>query len=641
MYFNQPSFALIGPPNTGKTSLFNQLTGSHSRTVNYPGSTVDYLVGESQPKFGIPIKIIDTPGIYTLRPGSLDEEVTINFLERKSSVLVLENIIICLDITQYERHLPLVLQILSYGWPAIVALTMSDLLPKECVPDYLRSELEKRLGVPVVEVDGRARVGVEKLFEKMKTLSNSSFQVELSVPLNREEALFQAKKIIKELAQLKHVNSELQKNRTRLDQWVLHAYLGPIIFFLIMGSFFTAVFWLASPVMELIDQLVGGLGFLIHQNVHPKWVAEILADGVLTSFGAVILFVPQIFILFFGLNLLEDSGYLARAATLVDRPLSIVGLSGKAFVPLLSGFACAVPAIMAARTLRSSRERWVTVFILPLLSCSARIPVYTLLLSFLFFGDSPWKPGVYLALIYIGSMVIGALAAGILNWLLSSSKKVQSSLNKRSQTNHPRRFSAENIFLMELPVYRWPQWKSVFNGSFRRSGIYIKKAGPVIFCLAMFIWLGTHFPRGKENMSETQAMQSSYLGQLGQHMEPVFKPLGVDWRVGVGLLSAFAAREVFVSALAVVFDVTLKDDEAAVRGPLLKAMKEAQFSNGERIFTRASIIGLIVYFMFALQCSSTSAIAGKEMNSWKFAVLQFFVLNILAYVSASAVVHFL
>jgi ferrous iron transport protein B len=307
---------------------------------------------------------------------------------------------------------------------------------------------------------------------------------------------------------------------------------------------------------------------------------------------------------------------LARAATLIDRPFSKLGLSGRSFVPLLSGFACAVPAMMATRNINSSRERWIVLFILPLMTCSARLPVYALLLSFLFFGSRAWQAGIALAILYILSIVIGAVAASLVNRILK----------------HQRR----GHFVMELPVYRQPQWFLIFKTSLYKTKSYAQRAGPVIFAVALTLWLLSSFPR--EN-GQAPPLAHSYTAQIGKKMEPIFKPMGLDWRAGVGLLSAFSAREVFVSSLALVMNLSGHAKDKQLREGLLDKMRNAVFENGQRVFTQASVAGLICFFMLASQCLSTTTMAAREWRSWRLAIFQVVFFNGLAYALSICVVQ--
>jgi ferrous iron transport protein B len=411
--------------------------------------------------------------------------------------------------------------------------------------------------------------------------------------------------------------AETSSHLTRLRRWdrvLVHPILGILIFAAVMGLLFSSIFWMARPVMDLVDHVFGFLAANSSELLGGGFFGDFIGNGLIAGAGSVLIFVPQIFILFFGLQLLEDSGYLARAATIIDRPFQKIGLSGRSFVPLLSGFACAVPGVMAIRNLRSKREKWIATFILPLMTCSARLPVYALLLYFVFRDEPAWKPGVALAGLYLLSIVLGAAAAAILNRML-----------KKERQTPP--------FIMELPFYRRPKWHVVLHTSISKTQSYVVKAGPTIFGFVLLLWLGTHFP-GLHAPNPSDRLRESVVGQAGQVLEPVFKPMGSDWRVGVGLMSAFVAREVFVSSLAVILNVTAEKE--GIQNSLLANMREARTPDGHVLFTPASVMALIVFFMIALQCLSTTSVVWRETGSGKFAFAQILILNSIAYVLAIA-----
>ncbi len=605
--------ALVGRPNSGKTTLFNWLTGSRFRAVNYPGATVECYLGQTHGRYGESLEVIDTPGTYSLFPKSFDEEVTYQTLFKNYKEYDVQGAVVVMDATQWQRQWPLVEQIKESGIPAVVALTMTDLLRKENqnLDDKQLSEL---MQLPVVPIDGQLGGGVSELLQEVRKLERKSgfhppeeWSEDKYKKAQREASIWSAR------VQKNKKNPEdlTYFDRTRYwDDILLHPIAGLLLFFTVMFALFSSIFWLADPFMGWVDE-----GFSWLANSILEWGgegslwADFFSNGLVASLGAVMVFVPQIFILFFGISFLEDTGYLARAATLIDRPFSAVGLSGRSFVPLLSGYACAVPAMMAARNIRSATERWIALFIIPLMTCSARLPVYALLLSFLFFGDAAWKPGLALAGLYFSALILGAIAAAVLSrWLPSDN---------------------EMSFLMELPLYRRPSLRVVLRSAITRTLSYVRRAGPIIFVLAMLIWLGTTFPR-QLDMSETQQLQNSYIGQVGQWVEPIFEPMGSDWRIGIGLISAFAAREVFVSTLAIVFGVTSETEEGLTNS-LISSMKGALWPDGSPLFTFASVMAILVFFMIALQCMSTFAIAVREMRSWRFALTQLIVLNLIAW----------
>lgn len=618
--------ALVGSPNSGKTTLFNWLTGLRYSTVNYPGSTVDYSVGVTHQRFGDSVRLMDTPGVYSLFPKSLDEDVAVKALHQHPQFGSAELVLSVADATQLARHLLVTRQLLESGFRVILAVTMIDLL-REQGKSLDAQLLAKELGCPVVLIDGRLGGGVlELVIEVRRRLGAQADSIQPRrltqwEPQKTEgvirEADDLARRVVREDARLKQGASDARARTARWDRTLLHPIWGVVSFVLVMGLLFTSIYWVAQPFMDAIDEGFSSLAGWVLELAPGSIVADFLANGVLASFGAVLVFVPQIFILFAGITLLEESGYLARAATMMDRPFSWLGMSGRSFVPLLSAHACAVPAMMAARAIGGRRERLLTMFIIPLMSCSARLPVYALLLLFLFYGQPSWIAGLALTVIYFGALVIGAIAAAIGNRIL----KVQD----------------RSFFLMELPVYRRPVLRAVIRRAYDRTLSYVRRAGPVIFVLALVVWAGTTFPN---NQSEDEGVRlsESYAGQLGQLVEPVFAPMGVDWRVGIGLISAFAAREVFVSSLAVVFSVA-DDNEDSMRDSLVARMTEAKLADGSPLFTVASVTGLIVFFIIALQCLSTTAVASRETGSWKFALLQLVAFNLAAYLAAVGVVH--
>ena len=604
---------LIGPPNSGKTTLFNWLTGFKHRVVNYPGSTVLLSTGKLLEKYNLPVQITDTPGVYSLFPQSQDEQATVNSLFENKNISTL---IVVLDASKLEIQLPLLFQLKEAGFPFLVALTMWDLLPKNTIDPTL---LEKSLDVPVIPIKGIIGDGVRDLTESLKSF------IEKKIKSVQKPKQWSQKRFTEISDQSKHIvkDSSLTKNKdilqkkenifysNKFDKIFLHPKKGLFLFACIMFGFFYSIFWFSAPFMDAIDET---FSFLVNQtngilSSYP-YLANFISYGLLSSFGVVLVFVPQIFILFLGLSFLEDTGYLARAVALTDGPLSKIGLSGRSFVPFLSGYACAIPAILAARRLDSTREKFMTFFAIPFMSCSARLPVYAILLGFLFYGQAVWKPSLALSLIYLASFLLGITAVSIMNLVLKKENK--------------------GVFLLDLPIYRRPVLKKVLKNAGKQTQHYIVKAGPAIFTVALAIWVLSHFPLQPE-LNPTERIQQSYAGQIGQMIEPLFGAMGLDWRVGVALIVAFAAREVFVSALILLFSIT----ESAQEIPsLLATMKNASHSDGSLIFTTASVTALVVFFMFSLQCLSTTAVIYKESGSLKLALTQLLVLNVLAYILA-------
>lgn len=636
------SVLLIGSPNSGKTTLFNRLTGLGAKTVNYPGSTVDILVGRIA-KTDPAIEAIDSPGVYSLHPRSPDERITEKtILERPWA-----RIVVVVDVTQMARQLSLVRQ-LKQGFEklgvskdefrdrVLLALTMGDLLSdggKSLRLDLLESEIGARVILVPNRTDdleksqlwtwihdNAARAPVQWQRSDLATPGSGVFP-----PLELRES-----KRIKDLVfGHSESTSNLARERTRkLDRLSLHPVFGPLVFLAVMASIFSMIFWAAQPLMEIFEaafswasEAVLGLSFV--DPDHP--LTRLLTDGIIAGGGAVAVFIPQIFILFVGLVFLEDSGYLSRAATIVDQPLRKVGLGGRSFVPLLSGFACAVPAMLASRAINSKLERLTALFAIPLMSCSARLPVYALLLAFLF-PTEPGLAGLVLTGLYFGSVVSGVVAAGVLSQIM--------------ERREPG-LMARSFLALELPVYRRPRARHVFFQAWLRTKSYVKRTGPLIILLSILIWGGTNFPHF-HSQDPADRLEHSYAGKLGHYLSPVFEPMGGDWRTGLGLISAFAAREVFVSTMAVIFHVTEEDGpeaETKMQAGLLAEMREARNKNGELLFTPASVAGLLIFFIIAMQCLSTFAVSAKESASLKFAVGQLVVFNLVAYVLAVSAVQ--
>ena len=623
---------LIGPPNSGKTTLFNWITGYKKKTVNYPGSTVDLSFAYIRQKKDISSwTLVDTPGVYSLSSPSSEGEVTKNILKDSIKKEELRGVILVLDATRLKRQMVFAFQLKELGLPVILALSMYDIQKKES--QFNLSTFSKQLGLPVCPIEGLLGGGVFKLLDlasihfkdkpagyKKKSLSLDTLFSKWSEK-KQEEYLKRAKRIVDEIS-IQKAKEKIGERTRKVDSWLLHPIFGFVFLSLILFTFFSGIFWLAQPFMNFIDSSFSWGADKILNLGENLFIWNFIANGVLTGFGAFLIFVPQVFILFLGLYLLEDSGYLARAVTLVDGPFSRVGLSGKSLFPFLSGFACAIPATLSARSIASKRERWITIFVLPFMTCSARLPVYALLLGFLFYESSAWKPGLIMSLLYLLSLLLGILASGILNLFLKSDKS--------------------SSFLMELPLYRRPLLLSVITSSWSRTKHFIRKAGPVIFTFTLIVWITTHFPRYPDLTPEEQ-IQKSYAGQFGQMIEPVFEQIGGDWRVGVSLISAFVAREVFVPVLA----VTLKNTEInestgeAFQSPLTETMQKARLADGRPLFSTAGILALLVFFILSLQCLSTTGIVYKETGSWKFAAFQLISFNVLAYIGAVLSYHLL
>lgn len=645
---NLKLITLVGPPNSGKTTLFNYLSGKKYKTVNYPGSTIEYSITKFLDKFDIESNLMDSPGIVSMVPNSPDERVTIaNLFDHpvygKPNVLV-----VTVDVSQFSRHLLLVKQILKCGFNVIVALTMNDILEGKKF-SVNETELSKRLNCKVVKINSRTGFGIDKLIEylkaetaesKLSTASAKEFEDDSIIEIYSEiEEIVDSVIERKEQTDLEKANESLHikgqisvlnkpdELTLKIDRLLLHKYWGLFTFASVMGLLFASIFWIASPLMDLVDSLFQTLSSLVVSGHEHSWYTDLISSGIIGGTGAVMVFLPQIFMLFFILGLLEDSGYLARGAMLIDKPLSKLGLNGRSFVPMLSGFACAIPAIMAARTITNRKERLLTIFIIPLMSCSARLPVYGLLLSYLLPGKFLLS-GIILSLIYL----FGITASFGISVIINKYQKVFLKTEDNSS------------FIMELPVYRIPKFRNVLKNTYDNALQYVKKAGPTILVFSIILWALTYFPNNNpvvqidesinseqiQELIDADRIANSYASEIGKLIEPVMKPLGLDWRVGVSLIATFAAREVFVSSLALIFKITAEGDN--MNESLVNAMRDAKYGDTEKqLFTTATTTGLIIFFVFALQCISTIAITRKETGGWRIPILQVVFYTGLAY----------
>jgi len=644
---------LVGPPNSGKTTLFNLLSGKKHKTVNYPGATIEYIVSGFLGHYGIGAYLMDSPGIVSLIPVSPDEKVTIDNLYSHPDYGKPDLVVVTVDTSQFSRHLLLARQIIDSGFNTVVVLTMNDLLgEKNFTID--EKELSGILGCDVIKFDPRTSVQIETLISLLKhNLNSGHLNIQEKNTHTEEDVLCIyreieeiEKKVLRDLhdgsggnPHIANANRELviagraggiklpDSLTLKIDSVLLHKFWGIFIFILIMALMFASIFWVASPAMDLIDTGIHNFENFVNNGLGDNWFSDLLSQGIIGGLGVVLVFLPQIVILFFVLGILEDSGYLARGAMIIDKPLSLLGLNGRSFVPMLSGFACAIPAIMAARTIQNKRERILTIFIIPLMSCSARLPVYGLLLAFLFPGKY-FLSGLILALIYVAGVIVSLVVAGIINRY------------KKTFLN----FEDNSSFIMELPVYRVPKVSNVLKNTYSNAVQYLQKAGPTIVVFSLILWLLTNFPAdvktGPDNVpksdsvavqiSESERISNSYAAEIGKVMEPVMRPLGLDWRVGVSLIATFAAREVFVSSLALMFKVTESDENMS--RSLINEMKNAKINGtGQNLFTTATAAGLIVFFMLALQCVSTIAITKKETGGWRIPVLQIIIYTGSAY----------
>ncbi len=610
-----PLVAVIGPPNSGKTTLFNQLTGLRQKVANYPGVTVEKHLGVVSLEDGRSVDLVDLPGVHGLSARTLDERVSVDVLHgRVEGIRHLDAIVMIADSTSLEADLMLLEPLLEFGLPTLLVLNMADEL--EARGGKLDTDtLAAELGIPVCATNARTGVGIDCV--RGFLAATKVRKAELGHPLlgagtapgyrlPTVDALMERRREVRRwLGDAGYVPPGPSGWTARLDGIFLHRVWGPTAFLLIAALIFQAIFTWAVPLMDLVEVLVSVSGEWVRAVLPDSWFRSLLIDGVWAGVGAVVVFLPQILVLFLFLGLLEDSGYLARAAVIADRLMYRVGLQGRAFLPLLSGYACAVPAILSARAVEDERDRLTTMFVTPFMTCSARLPVYALLIA----AFVPATPlfGPFLgarAATLLGLYLLGALAAVGTAFLL-----------RRTLLRAPR-----SSFIMELPPYRWPTPRSIGVRLLDRSKVFLRRAGRVILAVTVVLWVLGQFPRVN---GAPPAFEESVLASMGRVIEPAIEPLGFDWRIGVGLVSSLAAREVIVGTMGTIYGI-----ESADEGSLeLQAALQSQFD-------LATAISLLVFFAFALQCMSTVAVMRRETNGWKWPALQFGYMLALAYVGS-------
>ncbi len=593
--------AIVGPPNSGKSTLFNRLTGLRQKTANFPGVTVEHHVGKAHLPSHHDIDIVDLPGIYSLNPRSEDEQVSHDALHGKMPGLRRpDGVILVLDATNLSRHLTLAANILSLRLPTLVVLNMADDLHKRGGTVDAEA-LANELGAPVVLVSALTGEGVNAVGRFLTGGIAVPRPVELPVLQDVPACRQWARQVSRE-AGYTHPTPPLWTRR--LDSVFLHPFWGPVVFVLVVGTVFQTVFTGARPLMEGVEALVGWVGGGLRLMLPDNWLRSLLVDGVWSGVGAVIVFLPQILMLFLFIALLEDSGYLARAAVIADKTMARVGLQGKSFIPLLSAYACAVPAIMATRTIESKRDRIATILIAPFMTCSARLPVYTLIIA----AFIPEKP-------FIGPL-LGTRAAAMLSLYVlgfiaavATAKVLKSSVLKSEKTP----------FVLEMPPYRMPTLQSVGLRLMDRAAAFLKRAGTVILGVSVVLWILASIPLVN---GAAPPIEHSLAGTLGRAIEPVIKPLGFNWKIGIGLITSLAAREVIVGTLGTIYG--MEPDKDAVG--LQKALQND--------LTLGGAVALLVFFAFAMQCMSTLAVVRRETGGWKWPVLQFTYMGVLAYICA-------
>ena len=607
---------LLGAPNSGKTTLFNALTGLRARIGNYPGVTVERREGRLRAGAREAV-IVDLPGAYSLDPLSPDEAVVTRVLDGQLDAAP-DALIVVADACTLERSLLFVAQVLRRALPTCLVVTMTDELHARGGRLDL-ARLERALGVPVRGVIGHRGLGLDALRALLGAPETWS-RPHLLPPESAVERAGWARSV---LASVAPTRPGPDRVTDAIDRVVLHPVAGSLLFALVMVVFFQLIFAWAVPAMDAIDAGIGAAAAAARALLPPGLAADFEADGIIAGVGAVVVFLPQIALLFGLLYLLEDVGYMARAAFVADRVMGRIGLEGRCFVSLLSSYACAVPGIMATRTIPSPRNRLVTILVAPLMTCSARLPVYALLIGAFVPATAVWGPLGLQGLVLLGLYLLGALAA------LAAAAVIK-------QTVLP---GEELPFYMELPPYRLPTlrlWASQVGGS---AWAFVRRAGTIILSASVVLWLLLSFPQveppagASEAQARRHALEQSFAGRAGHALEPAIAPLGFDWKIGVGLLASLAAREVIVSTLAQIY--AARDDETSLR-EALRADRDPR--TGAPVYTTASVAALLVFFVFALQCLSTIAIMRRETNSWRWPAFAFTYLLALAW-GASFLTH--
>jgi ferrous iron transport protein B len=605
------TIALVGTPNSGKSTLFNALTGLRQKVGNFAGVTVEPKLGQANFSKISPLQILDLPGLYSLTPKTPDETLTLEVLRGTHPTLPRPDaVVFVMEGTNLEKSLFLYAQYAALNLPSMVAVTMIDSI-KAGGGVFDDIEMEHALGVPISGIVGHKGVGMDELKE---LLAHNDFA--LSAPKNN--AIPSTESIEAQHEWARYIASETARVpetdplTLRLDAVFLHPIAGPVVFFIVMLVFFQAIFTWATPAMDGIDALFAMLSDGVRSVLPQGIVQDLLANGIIAGVGAVIKFLPQILILTLFITLLEDFGYLARAAFLVDRTMGVFGLQGRSFIPLLSSFACAIPGIMSARIIASEKDRLTTILIAPLMTCSARLPIYILLIT-------AFVPnGLLLGFLSLqGIVLMGLYAIGALSGLIAA-KVFKSTALKGSKLP----------FLMELPPYRFPTVRSVLLTLFHRTKQFLISAGTTILMLSVILWALGAFPRTSVSAGVTPSeakriqLEQSALGTIGKAIEPVFAPIGFDWKVTIGVLASFAAREVFVSVMGQVYSVDISESDTNLRTVL------------QRVISLPSAMSILVFYVFALQCMSTIAVMKRETGSWKYPAFAFGYTLVLAYSSS-------
>ncbi|HEV2483773.1 MAG TPA: ferrous iron transport protein B [Puia sp.] len=693
---NNLHIALVGNPNSGKSSLFNALTGLNQKVGNFPGVTVDKKTGSSTLGAGLTVNIVDLPGTYSLYPKRADEWVTYKVLLNQDPSVRADMVVLLVDASNLKRNLLFCSQIIDLKIPVVVALTMMDLAAQKGIEIDVDG-LERELGIPVVAVNPRKNKGipalkkvveqrarvlnlapprafianqalatgaiqdVKKLFPEISDYTAIHYLINhehFDLPAQRQEQIesieaahnfnhtrIQADEILQRYGRIRQIMQHtvaepdpLEKTlfTERLDKLFLDRTWGYIILLGVLFLLFQSVFWIAQYPMDAIDWTFSRLGGGLGQLLPEAWWSDLLINGLLAGLSGILVFVPQIMILFGLITVLEDTGYMARISFLTDKLMRKVGLNGKSVMPMISGFACAVPAIMSARNIENRKERLLTILITPLMSCSARLPVYTMLIALVI----PRKDvlgifslqGLVMMGLYMLGLVMAMIVSYVAKWFIHLKEK--------------------SFFILELPIYRAPRWNNVVVTMINKARIFVVDAGKVIMVISLILWALSSFGPPKRSAVAAQydremqqyparaadlqkeksasLLENSYAGALGKVVEPVIRPLGYDWKIGIAVITSFAAREVFVGTMATLYSVEGGKD--ADQQTLRQRMASARREDGTPVYTLASGVSLMIFYVLAMQCMSTLAVVRRETRSWKWPVIQLVYMTGLAYV---------
>ncbi len=686
--------ALIGNPNTGKTSLFNNLTGLNQQVGNYPGITVEKKKGISKLSEGIKAEVLDLPGTYSLNASSLDENVVVDVLLDTQNKFYPDVAVVVCDVENLKRNLLLFTQIKDLELPTILVVNMADRMIKKGIELNIPA-LEKELDTKIILASTRANTGIEELkaaileykeltksttldissinkeyFDELQQITpkqsvyrswlqltkDSEIQKENESEIVHTESKFTDKTLQKKIQhketikRYQFINNALKKGveidpqkatglRTKLDNILTHKIWGYVIFFAILLLIFQAIYDWSSYPMDLIDASFASLSEIVKDVLPPGVFTNLIAEGIIPGIGGVVIFIPQIAFLFLFISILEESGYMSRVVFLMDRVMRRFGLSGKSVVPLVSGTACAIPAVMAARNIENWKERLITILIVPFTTCSARLPVYLIIIALVIPEERVVGIIGYQSLTLMFLYLLGFGTAIGASWMLNKMLKIKS----------------RNIFIIEMPNYKMPLPKNVLITVLEKTKAFVFGAGKIILAISIILWvLASYGPGSKfenaetyitqtyedKNLSEDELnekiasyqLEHSYIGYMGKGIEPLVAPLGYDWKIGIAIVSSFAAREVFVGTLATIYSVGSEDEEK-----IKDRMATEVHASGKPVFTLASGMSLLLFYAFAMQCMSTLAIVKRETNSWKWPSLQLIVMSGLAYIVALVV----